>query len=86
MADTPSNPDKTDAGESFLHVISGIVKRDSRGKDYIKFSTYLSYLQLTFRVYLPDLGKDRATVLCNFHLKRKDENQDRTERKSKSKT
>lgn len=66
--------------EEFQHIIRAHVKKDSRGKEYLKFSTYLSFLQLTFRVYLPDLGKDTATVLVQFGLKRSDRNREDRER------
>jgi hypothetical protein len=56
--------------ESFQHVITAHVKTDQKGKEYIKFSTYLSFLQLTFRVYIPDEG-DRTTVYVDFRLNRR---------------
>lgn len=67
--------------EEFQHTITGRVCKDKAGKEFIKFSTYLSFLQISFRVYLPGLMRDTVKVYASFHLKRPGENRDGTPRK-----
>ena len=70
-------------GDVFQHTITGRVCKDKAGKEFIKFSTYLSFLQISFRVYLPGLMRDTVKVYASFHLKRPGENRDGTPRNTK---
>lgn len=66
--------------DQFTHRITGHVNEDSDGRKYVKFSTYLSFLTLTCRIFLPDEGKDTTDVRVEFSLKRHDQNRDGTTR------
>lgn len=58
--------------DRFQHTITGHVNEDSNGRLYVKFSTYLSFLKLTCRVYVPEPGEDSTRVYVSFGLKRRD--------------
>lgn len=57
--------------EEFQHFITAHVNTDVRGREFLKFSTYLSFLKLTFRVYIPDEGTEKTDVIATFSLKRR---------------
>lgn len=50
-------------------VLKSHLDTDRNGKQFLKFSIYLSLLQLVCVVYLPSLDKSTARVYVRFHLK-----------------
>lgn len=78
----PEEIARENVGSQFQHRITGHVRKDNQGKEYIKFSTYLSFLQISFRVYLPGLTESSVRVFADFSLKQPTQNKDGSARKA----
>lgn len=68
--------------EEFTHTIKAYVRPGPEGSRTVRFSTYLSFLQLTCTVRMPEPNETTTIVHVSFSLKKPDENKDGSKRKS----